>query len=75
MKTQSWTVVRFPNGSWSYGGKPSDPDYSQCEIFVVEASTPEAAKKQAQARHAAAIRKSEREAAKQLQGKSHPTIG
>lgn len=46
-----------------------------CKIFVVEASTPEAAKKQAQARRAAAIRKAEREAAKKLQGKSHPTTG
>lgn len=42
-----WTVVRFPNGSWSYGGKPSDPDYEFCDIFQVEAVSPERAVKKA----------------------------
>ena len=26
---QLWTVVRFPNGSWSYGGRPDSPEYAQ----------------------------------------------
>ena len=43
-----WTVVRFPNGSWGYGGKPTDPDYAECEVWVIEASTGPAAVKKAQ---------------------------
>ena len=34
--TQSILVVRFPNGSWSHGGKPDDPDYEECEKYMVE---------------------------------------
>lgn len=29
------TVVRFPNGSWSYGGRPDARDYEGCEVFVI----------------------------------------
>lgn len=47
---QLWTVVRFPNGSWSYGGKPDDPDYSECEVYQVDAPNSDKAKKIAQAR-------------------------
>lgn len=43
-----WTVVRFPNGSWSYGGRPTDPDYSECEVWRIEASTGAQAVKKAQ---------------------------
>ncbi|MDF9778942.1 hypothetical protein OKW11_005988 [Pseudomonas baetica] len=43
------TVVRFPNGSWSTGGRPSDPDYEQCEVYVVPSGSEAEAKKQAQA--------------------------
>lgn len=45
-----WTVARFPNGSWSYGGKPTDPDYANCEIFRISAATGESAKKKAQSK-------------------------
>lgn len=45
-----WTVVRFPNGSWSYGGKPDDPDYEQCEVWRIDAESPERAVKKAQAK-------------------------
>lgn len=48
MNESLWTVVRFPDGSWSYGGKPSDPDYSKCEIWQIPASSPEEAVKKAQ---------------------------
>lgn len=44
-----FTVVRWPNGSWSTGGKVSDPDYERCEVYVVPFTTDAAAKKQAQA--------------------------
>ena len=45
-----FTVVRWPNGSWSTGGKVSDPDYERCEVYVVPFTTNDAAaKKQAQA--------------------------
>lgn len=52
-----WTVVRFPNGSWSTGGKPTDPDYAMCEIWQVEADSREKATKKAQAKRSAAQRK------------------
>jgi len=45
-----WTVARFPNGEWTTGGKPKDPDYANCEVFVVDADTREKAKKKAQAK-------------------------
>lgn len=43
------TVVRFPNGSWSTGGRVSDPDYEQCECYVVPSISDAEAKKTAQA--------------------------
>jgi hypothetical protein len=45
-----WTVVRFPNGSWSYGGKPSSPEYALCEIWQIIARSPKEAVKKAQAK-------------------------
>ncbi|WP_258570023.1 hypothetical protein [Burkholderia sp. MBR-1] len=45
-----WTVVRFPNGSWSYGGKPTAPDYAQCEVWQIEAESAKDAVKKAQAK-------------------------
>jgi hypothetical protein len=42
------TVVRFPNGSWSTGGRVSDPDYAECECYVILSESDKAAKKQAQ---------------------------
>ncbi|KVD92936.1 hypothetical protein WS63_07835 [Burkholderia stagnalis] len=45
-----WTVVRFPNGSWSYGGKPTDPDYAQCEVWQIKAESSKDAIKKAQAK-------------------------
>lgn len=59
----AWTVVRFPNGSWSYGGKPTDPDYAECEVWTVEASNGPRAVKKAQAKRSAANRKAKRAAA------------
>lgn len=44
-----WTVVRFPNGEWSTGGKVSDPDHAYCEVYRVAADSREAAKKRGQA--------------------------
>jgi hypothetical protein len=29
------TVVRFIDGSWSWGGKPDSPDYIDCEVFII----------------------------------------
>ncbi|OWY38870.1 hypothetical protein CEK28_10605 [Xenophilus sp. AP218F] len=53
-----WTVVRFPNGSWSYGGKPTDPDYEECEIWQIEATSAEKAVKKAQAKRSRDRKKS-----------------
>ena len=50
MNSKVWTVVRFPNGPWSFGGKPTDPDYSACEIFRISAIGGKAAVKKAQAK-------------------------
>lgn len=46
----AWTVARFPNGSWTTGGRPSDPAYSECEVFVVMARSRDEAKRKAQAK-------------------------
>ena len=43
-----WTVARFPNGEWTTGGAPTDRDYAECEIFVVDARSRCEAKKKAQ---------------------------
>lgn len=51
-----WTVVRFPNGSWSYGGKLDDPDYELCEKWRIAADSPQAAVKKAQAKRSRAKR-------------------
>ncbi|WGX45679.1 hypothetical protein P7I94_00185 (plasmid) [Pseudomonas aeruginosa] len=40
-----WTVARFPDGSWSTGGSPDDPDYALCEVFRIEADSRDEAKK------------------------------
>lgn len=44
-----WTVARFKNGSWTTGGNPSDSDYADCEVFVIEAPDRKTATKKAQA--------------------------
>lgn len=49
-RVQMWTVVRFPDGSWSYGGKPDDPDYEFCEVWRIPAKTGPEAKVKAQAK-------------------------
>lgn len=49
MNDKMWTVARFPNGSWATGGKVDDPDYAECEVFRVSATTDKEAKKKAQA--------------------------
>lgn len=48
MESRLWTVVRFPDGSWSGGGKPSEPDYEHCEVYRIPAESLEKAKKKAQ---------------------------
>jgi len=58
MSEQAWTVVRFPNGSWSYGGKINDPDYEQCEKFIIMAKDSKQAVSRARARRAYLIKKS-----------------
>lgn len=61
MKEILWTVVRFPNGSWSTGGKPSDPDYEHCDIWQIVAKTREEATKKAQQKRAYALRKAKKQ--------------
>jgi hypothetical protein len=45
-----WTVARFPNGSWTSGGKPNDPDYALCEVWRIEADSRTEAVRKAQAK-------------------------
>jgi hypothetical protein len=45
-----WTVARFPNGNWTTGGKPTDADYANCEVFVVDAQDRKMAIRKAQAK-------------------------
>ena len=49
---RNWTVARYPNGSWITGGRPDDPDYAECEVWVIDAETRDAAKRKAQAKRA-----------------------
>jgi hypothetical protein len=56
-----WTVARFPDGSWSTGGKPNDPDYAKCEVWQIEAPSRDEAKKKAQAKRARAQAKLKKE--------------
>ena len=49
-----WTVVRFPDGSWSSGGSVQDPDYENCEIWRIDAYSRDAAVRKAQGRRARA---------------------
>ena len=53
-----WTVVRFPDGEWSSGGSPDDPDYADCEVFQVASATRENAVRRARAKRSAASRRS-----------------
>jgi hypothetical protein len=50
MKEQLWTIVRFPDGSWSFGGKPNDPAYEFCEKWRIAAVEAKHAVKLAQVR-------------------------
>lgn len=49
METRIWTIGRFPAGVWSGGGSRSDPDYSECEVYLIPAESLDKAKKKAQA--------------------------
>lgn len=49
MDSRIWTVGRFPAGVWSGGGSRNDPDYAECEIYLIPAESLDKAKKKAQA--------------------------
>lgn len=57
VKEVIWTVVRFPNGSWSYGGRPNDPDYEDCEVYRVLAQHAKQAVKKAQSKRSRLVSK------------------
>lgn len=63
MSEQLWTVVRFPNGSWSTGGKPSDPEYAECEVWRIPAAGRWEATKKAQSKRNYEQRKAKKAAA------------
>lgn len=65
MKEQLWIVARFPDGSWSSGGRASSPEYANCEIFRVLATGRDDAEKKAKAEHRKAKRKAQRQQAEQ----------
>lgn len=53
-----WTVARFPDGSWTYGGPPDSPDYALCTVYQILAPTPAIAVRRAQGRYWRAKKKS-----------------
>lgn len=57
MNPTLWTAARFPDGSWSTGGKINDPAYAECTVYQVEARSHDEAKKKGQAKHRSAMRK------------------
>jgi len=59
MEPKIWTIVRFPVGVWSGGGKRSDPDYAECEVYMIPSDSMEKAKKKAQSARARLLRKGE----------------
>ena len=48
-RSDFWLVVRFPDGSWSTGGKPSDPVYDDADLYWVRETSRERAVPKAQA--------------------------
>lgn len=50
MREQLWTVVRFPDGSWSFGGKAEDSAYELCEKWRLLSRSGQHAVKLAQGR-------------------------
>lgn len=57
MEPRIWTVVRFPFGAWSGGGKRNDPEYADCEVYLAKGNTLDRAKKRAQSVRAGLVRK------------------
>lgn len=57
MESRLWTVGRFPAGVWSGGGSRNDPDYSECEVYLIHAESLDKAKKKAQAVRARLVKK------------------
>ena len=55
-----WTVARFPNGSWSFGGKVDDPAYSESEVFRIPAFNGKEAIKKAQGQRRRDLKKKEK---------------
>lgn len=68
---QTWTVVRFPDGSWSYGGRPDSPDYAEAEVWRILSSNAKDAVKKAQGQRRNMIRRQKREAATLTPGATH----
>lgn len=57
MESRIWTVGRFPAGVWSGGGRLNDPDYSECEVYLIPAESLDRAKKKAQAIRSRLVKK------------------
>jgi hypothetical protein len=57
MESRIWTVGRWPAGVWSGGGSRNDPDYSECEVYLIPAESLDKAKKKAQAIRARLVKK------------------
>lgn len=62
-----WTVVRFPDGSWSYGGRLDSPEYALCEKWSTFAVDGKTAVKLTQRR-----RQNERKRAARISAKQEP---
>lgn len=62
MGQQTWTVARFPDGSWTYGGPPDSPDYVEAEIWRILAPNAKDAVARAQGQRRNMVRRQKREA-------------
>lgn len=57
MSSRIWTVARFPAGVWSGGGLLNDPDYAECEVYLIAAESMDKAKSKAQRARSRALKK------------------
>lgn len=57
VKGPLWTIVRFPDGSWTFAKHPNAPIYSECEKWEISASSLEQAIQKAQIKRSRARKK------------------
>lgn len=64
MTEKTWTVARFPDGSWTWGGPADSPDYALCDVWSIVAPTAKIAVSRARGRYYRTRKASEPESGK-----------